>query len=117
MSEITRKENWIRIRTPQGENRIASPAYVKKLMGIDLSNIHHRLISIEGKIDKLESPIRQEKIIEALRGQGKHNRSWLENRVSFQWYDLRPLIHKGIIVESYSGTQRMIELNEELDQK
>ena len=116
MSE-RRKKNWIKIFTPDNEDKIASPDYVKKLMGIDLSNIHRRLIRLEEKMDKLESPQRQEKIIDALRGQGKHNRSWLENRVTFQWYDLGPLIEKGIIVESHSGSQRMIELNEELDRK
>ena len=114
MSE-RRTENWIYIYTPDGERRIASPANVKGLLG--LSSVIHRLKILESKIGVLESPQRQKKIIDALRGQGKHNRSWLENRVSFQGYDLGPLIEKGIIVESRSGTQRMIELNEELDQK
>ena len=106
-----RKEVWIKIYTPEGETRIASPAYIKKLLDVDLSNIYNRLIRIESQIDKLEAPQRQERIIETLRGQGKHNRSWLSYRVDYRWYDLLALIEKGIIVESKSGTHRMIEIS------
>ena len=106
-----RKEDWIKIVTPDNENKIASPSYIKKLLNVDLSNIYNRLIRMESKIDKLESPKRQEKIIEALRDQGRHSRIWLDNRVSFRGYDLRDLIEKGIIIESKSGTQPMIELS------
>ena len=107
-----RKEDWIKIVTPKNENKIASPSYIKKLLDVDLSNIYNRLIRMESQIDKLESPQRQENIIEVLRGQGKHNRSWLSYRIDYRWYDLSALIEKGIIVESYSGSQRMIELSE-----
>ena len=107
-----RKENWINIETPEGKKMIASPEFVKKMMGLDLSNIYNRLIRMESQIDKLESPQRQEKIIETLRGQGKHNRLWLDYRVDFRWYDLGDLIRKGIIVESRSGKHRMFELSE-----
>lgn len=110
---VKRKEVWIKIYTPDDETRIASPAYVRKLLNLDLSNILNRLIRMESQIDKLESPQRQEKIIEILRGQGKHNRSWLSYRVDYRWYDLTALIEKGIIVESKSGTHLMIELSEE----
>ena len=114
MSE-RRSENWILVYTPDGERRMSSPNTVKRLMG--LGSVLSRLRTLEMKMERLESPQRQEKIIDALRGQGKHNRAWLGNRVSVQWYDLGPLIEKGIIVESHSGSQRMIELNEELDRK
>ncbi len=105
-----RQKNWIRIMTPEGKDKIAHPDNVKKLMGLDITN--YRLNELERRIEKLESPMRQEKIIEALRDQGKHNRIWLENRVLFRWYDLGTLIKKGIIDESQSGTQRMIELSD-----
>ena len=96
--------------TPEGENQIASPLYVKEMMGLGLSNILNRLNRMENKIDKLEALQRKEKIIETLRGQGKHNRTWLENRVDLRHYDLAVLIEKGIIIESHSGSQRMLEL-------
>ena len=107
-----RKEDWIKIYTPENENKIAAPAYIKKLLGVNLFNICNRLIRMESQIDKLESPQRQEKIIEILRGQGKHNKSWLVNRIDYRWYDLIALIKKGIVIETKSGTQPMIELSE-----
>ena len=114
MSE-RRKENWIYIYTPDGERRIASPDNVKGLLG--LGAVLSRLRTLEMKIERLESPLRQEKIIETLRGQGPHTRDWLFNRCDLRWDDLGVLIKKGIIIESRSGTHRMIELNEELDRK
>ena len=107
-----RKEDWILIYTADNKHMIASPANVRKLLNLDLSNIYKRLISAEEKIDRLEAPQRKEKIIEVLRGQGKHNRIWLFNRVRLLYQDLADLIEKGIIIESYSGSQRMIELAE-----
>lgn len=109
MSE-KRKEDWIKIFTPKNKEMIASPQYVKKLLGLDLSNIYNRLIHMEEKIDKLESPIRQEKIIGLLRDYGKHNEIWLDNRVHYLWYDLRDLVKKGIVIETISGSQHMFEL-------
>lgn len=113
MSE-KRKEVWIKIFTPENESKIASPAYMRTLLKVpDLSNIQMRLVNMERKIDELESPMRQGKIIETLRGQGPHNRSWLSYRVDYRFYDLDSLIEKGIIIESRSGTQRMIEVAHE----
>ena len=107
-----RKEDWIKIYTPENEDKIAAPSYIKKLLRVDTSNIYTRLHRMESKIDKLESPQRQEKIIEILRGQGKHNKIWLGNRIDYRWYDLTALIKKGIVIETKSGTQPMIELSE-----
>ena len=103
-----RKEDWINITTPEGKKMIASPGYVKKLLGVDLSNVYNRLERIERQLERLEAPGRQEEILKLLRENGKHNLIWISNRVmNYQWYDLRDLIDKGFIVESKAGSTRM----------
>lgn len=103
-----RTQEWIKITTPEGKDMIASPSYVKKLMGIDLSNVFNRVHRLEQKIDRLESPGRQEKIIELLRENGKHNRIWIENRVNnYRRYDLDELLKKGLIIETKAGSVSM----------
>lgn len=110
MSE--RKEDWIRIRTPDNEDQIASPNYILKLLEIDRLNILNRLNVLENKVLKLDSPQRKQKIIDALYKKGKHNKIWLSNRVDYRWYDLEDLIDDGIILETKAGTQYMYELPE-----
>jgi len=106
-----RNEDWIQITTPENKKMIASPSYIKKLLGIDLSGIFNRLQRAENKLDKLESPSRQETIINLLRENGKHSRIWLENRVyNYQWYDLQELIKTGIVIETKSGSVSMYDL-------
>lgn len=107
-----RARDWIKIITPENKEMIASPSYIKKLLNIDLSNIYNRLQSAEYKIGKLGSSSRQETIINLLRENGKHNLIWIQNRVNnYQWYDLRDLITKGIIIETKSKTHTMYELS------
>lgn len=103
-----RKEDWIRIVKPTGQYRMASPSYVKKLLGVDLSNVYRRIERIERQLDRLEAPGRKEKILKLLRENGKHNVVWISNRVmNYQWEDLRDLIKTGWIVESKTGSQSM----------
>ena len=103
-----RKENWINIITPAGKEMIASPSYIRKLLGVDLSNVYNRIERIERQIERLEAPGRQEEILKLLRENGKHSQGWIINRVmNYQWYDLRDLIEKGLIVESKAGSNRM----------
>lgn len=103
-----RKQEWIKITTPEGKDMIASPSYVKKLMGIDFSNVFNRIQRLELKIDRLESPERQKQIIELLRENGKHSRIWIENRVyDYRWYDLDELLKKGLLIETKSGSVTM----------
>ena len=115
MSEKTkRKEEWIKIYTPEGKDMIASPQYVKNLLGIkevDLSNLYNRLQRLEYQIERLASPGRQKRIIELLRENGKHNLEWIRNRViNYQGYDLDELIDTGLIVMTKSGTHPMFSL-------
>lgn len=106
-----RKQNWIYIYTPDGENKIASPAFIRNLLRIkdvDLSNIYNRLQRIEYQMDKAESPGRQEEILKLLREDGKHNLVWISNRVgNYQRYDLDGLLKAGLIVESKAGNTTM----------
>lgn len=108
MSERT--EDWIQITQPNGNKMIASPGYIRKLLGIskDKMNLFNRLQTLERKVDQLESPGRQEDILKLLRENGKHNLTWISNRVrNYQWYDLDVLIKKGLIVTSKSGSMTM----------
>ena len=113
-AKAKRKEDWIEIVTPEDENRMASPQYIRKLLGIkdvDLSNVWNRLLRLENKITKLESPARQEKITELLRKNGKHNLTWISNRVSdYEWYDIMELLKKGIVNKTRSGSQILYSL-------
>ena len=105
-----RKEDWIQITQPDGKTMIASPSYIRNLLGIqkDKMNLFNRLHSVELKIDHLESPGRQEEIIQILREDGKHSLDWISNRVkNYKWYDLDVLIKKGLIVTSKSGSVTM----------
>ena len=103
-----RKEDWIKIVTPAGKKMIASPSYIKKLLNLDLSNIHNRINRIELQIDDLESPGRQAEIYKLLQENGKHNGVWIENRVQgFQWQDMRSLLDQGLVFESKAGSVTM----------
>ena len=99
-----RKEDWISIYTPEDERKIASPSYIKKLLGLDLSNVYNRIERLERRVDLLESPSRQAQILELLYKHGKHNRIWISNRVgNVQWSDIKELVDTGLIVESKAG--------------
>ncbi len=107
-----RKDDWIDITTPEGKKMIASPNFIKRLLGLDLSGVFNRLERLERKVKKLEAPQRQAKIISLLRKKGKHNRTWLKNRINFQWYDLEDLVKSGTLIRARSGTQIMYEVAE-----
>ena len=105
-----RKENWIRIVTPEGKYMIASPQSIKKLMGLDDDPriILNRILTLEIKVNRLELPHRQEEILKLLQENGAHTKIWLVNRVpNFKWGDLEPLIKDGRIIQSKSGTHNM----------
>ena len=110
MSE-KRKEDWIYITTPEGKKMIASPNYIKNLLGLDESGIFNRLERLERKIERLEAPQRQEEIISLLREHGKHNGFWLNNRLDYLWKDLEDLVKNGVIRRTRSGTQIMYEVS------
>ena len=105
-----RKEDWIQITQPGGKKMIASPNFIRELLGIskDKMNLFNRLHILECKVDHLESPGRQEEILKLLRENGKHNRAWISNRVgNYQWYDLDVLKMKGLIKTSKAGSVTM----------
>lgn len=103
-----RSEEWIQITTPEGKKLIASPSYIKKLLGLDLSNVYNRLQELEYKVDRLEAPSRQAKILQLLHEHGKHNKFWIQNRVrNYQWYDVGQLLEAGLIVASKAGSVTM----------
>ena len=103
-----RKTDWIEITTPEGKKMIASPRYIKKLLGLDLLNVYNRIERLERSVDLLKSPGRQAQILELLYKHGKHNQVWISNRVSnYQWYDISELVSSGLIVESKAGSVTM----------
>ena len=114
-----RKEDWIYIIKPNNEQRIASPAFVKKLLGIeklDVYNIYNRLQKLEQKVDKLEEPMKKQRIIELLKSGESHNRQWLENRVEgLGWYLasklLRELVDEGKLKITKAGTNDMYSIS------
>jgi hypothetical protein len=122
MSKKKRKQDWIKITTPENKEMIASPEYIKKLLdisGIDKTSFynHSRRISyLENRIVFLESPMRREKIIKLLERDGEpHTIRWIEGRISgFRYYDLDYLLENNLIIESKSGTHTLYGLPEEV---
>ncbi len=103
-----RLEDWIQITQPDGKKMLAAPSYIKKLLGLDLTNVFNRLQRLESKVDHLEAPGRQAEILQLLAEHGRHNKFWIENRVgNYQWYDLDQLLNAGLIVASKAGTVTM----------
>jgi hypothetical protein len=108
-----RKEDWIRIMQPDGEDRIASPSYIRKLLKIEsrdqlLSGVLNRLNWLERHVDQLEAPGRKQEVLDLLREHGSHNKTWIFNRVvNLSWRELSELVSEGLIVKSKSGSQSM----------
>jgi hypothetical protein len=115
---LTREEDWIYIIQPDGEKKIASPAFIKKLLGVDVEvfNLKRRARELELKVSRLESPGRQAQILELIAEHGPRSRPWINNRVSdYHYYDLDNLVAGGFLVESRSGTHRMYGLPEVIE--
>lgn len=103
-----RKTDYIKIIQPDGQNMIAAPDYIRKLLGLDPTNVFNRLERLERKVDRLEAPGRQAKILQLLQEHGEHNRIWINNRVgNIQWYDIGQLVDAGLVVHSKAGSVTM----------
>lgn len=119
-----RKVDWIRITTPEGNPQIASPGYIKGLLGIDklglnvkdrLSFIHSRIDRLESRVSILEKPLKKKKIVYlfGLIKEGEaHNRQWIENRVkNLEWREtpdiLAELVKEGKLITFSTRNQKM----------
>jgi len=118
---IKRTENWVYIIKPDGEQRIASPDFIKELLGIerlDVQNVYNRIQKLEQKIDVLEEPIKKQKILKILENGETHNRIWIENRVpDMGGYNtirlINELVEEGKLQVSKAGAQDMFSIKKE----
>jgi hypothetical protein len=113
-----RKEDWIRIITPEGQEMRASPNYIRKLLGVtvneaDIYNLKHEIRQIKKRVTKLEYPIREKEVIELLSKEEKpHNFTWLKNRVENLTYaDYYFMIDEKILLVKKHGKTDMVYLN------
>ena len=117
-----RKKNWIAFTTPEGENKLGSPSFLKKLLGFDkLEALVWRLKEdnrvMSHRVIRLESPFRQAEVIELLsQEETPHNFTWLKNRVdNLGFRDLEPLIESGVLRVTDRAGHRMFTLEEGSD--
>ena len=97
-----RSEKWFRMQDEDGFNILVAPATVKERLGIEdikrfLEWNQRRIEGLEVRIEVLEEAPRRAKIIEALRGQGWHNATWIRNRTKARSTDLEALVDQGKI--------------------
>ncbi len=79
-----RKEGWIYIQQPNGEQRIANPEFIKNLLGVNAlrSELESKIEDLRYRIEELEKPERKQKILALLAtDKGKHGFEWFKNRV------------------------------------
>jgi len=113
-----RKEDWVNITQPDGKQMIAPPKFINKLLGVDkneanIYNIFNRLNCLETRVHQLESPERQQQVIELLTEEAGRSRmfTWLNNRVrNLDYTDIRSLLNDGTISEEKSGRNSMFFL-------
>lgn len=109
-----RTENWIRITTPDGEIRIASPAFICKLLGVpkieaDVWNLRQENMRLKRRLIFLETPYRQKEVIALLsQAEKPHNFMWLKNRIdNLCFMDLEPLIEDDSLSVRTKAGHRM----------
>ena len=108
-----RKEDWVKIQTPDNKEMIASANYIKKLLTIgvfDVENLNRKIEDLNNRIKVLERPQKKKRILKLLETGEWHNRSWLENHVPHVTYwMIRELIDElcseGKLQTKKSGTQ------------
>lgn len=108
-----RTEDWIHIIQPDNENKIASPAYVAKLLG--LTSLKEE---IEARLNRLEYPMGCQQILELLQKYGgKHTRRWFEGRISIpiDYRHFADLVNKGKLIVARHGCQTVYGLAEEME--
>jgi len=99
-----RTEVWIHIIEPDGTNKIASPSYIKSLLGID--KIEARISEINKVIDVLEKPMRKQKILRVLNDGKPHTERFIKRRLAdYRYLDLLELKDEGHIKREIHGTQ------------
>jgi len=99
-----RTEVWIHVVEPDDTNKIASPSYIKSLLGID--NIENRISEINKVIDVLEKPMRKQKILHVLSDGKPHTGVFIKRRLAdYRFLDLLELKDEGHIKLEMHGTQ------------
>ena len=123
MSKNKRTENWISFQNPEGQNKIGSPSFIRKLLGVDTNEesiyrLINRMQSLENKVHRLESPQRQRQVVDLLTKEaGKSHRfNWFSNRIpNLDYRDMRSLVNDGTISEEKAGNTTMFYLTSRLN--
>lgn len=113
-----RTTDWINIEQPDGKKMIAAPSYINKLLGVDkneadIFNLFSRMRSLENKVHRLESPERQQRVIDLLSQEDERSRmfTWLSNRIrNLDYQDMSSLVSSGVISEEKAGRNTMFYL-------
>ena len=113
MTEKLRTEEWIHIQNPDGTNMIASPNYIRKLIGVDakLDYLQNQidlyvkaLYKVQEQVFELEKPDKVLKIKELLKN-GPLNTLQVRKHSNWNWLIVEEMIKQGLIIEIRSKGQ------------
>jgi len=77
-----------------------------------LDELKQKVLELELRVRRLESPQRQKRILEILK-EGPRTRRYIEKRVpNVDWQDFWDLVDKGVIEEVRRGSQHLYRLKE-----
>lgn len=103
MGKSKRTQHYIVIYTPEGKERIASPSFVRQLLGICVLREEVKLLTL--RVSELEAPGRRERIVALLRKDGDFRTyNWLDWRLTFKPSDLDVLLAEGKLERRRSGS-------------
>jgi len=121
---MSENEGWIHI-VSDGQNKIASPDYVKqKILGI--CAIKQRIDALESEVEnlkahifELEAPKREQQILKLMKEDGsKHTLQWFDRRVppfsKSKYWDLDNLVKQGKVNKTKSKHHSFYELTREV---
>ena len=103
-----RTEDWIHIKQPDNKNMIAGPAYIKKLLGLDveLYNLKEQIRDLKYRIHDLETPKRQDQVLNELEKQPR-SYAFLKGIITELGYsDVRELEQREIITLYKAGNNK-----------
>ena len=116
-----RTVDWIQITDPDNIEKIASPRYIVKLLGLQslgsfIDSLYNRVNSLENNMRDLRKPERLNKVLRLLRScqNTPHNYRWFEHRIiGLSWHETRELVTEGKLECFKSGNVDMYKLTEQ----
>ena len=103
-----RNKDWVYIVEPNGQQKIASPDYIKNLLGLDveLYNLKDQIRDLKHRVRDLEAPKRQDQVLNELEKQPR-SYGFLKGVITDLGYsDIHELEHREIITRYTAGNNK-----------